>query len=304
MVMKIKTFGYCIEQGVINLYKNRLMSLASIGTISACILIIGIFYTIVSNVDYMVQSIQNNIGIAVFFDENITQQQINDLKITIGQKEEVFSVTYISAEQAWESFKKDYFKGKEELLEGFAQDNPLKDSASFQVFLADISKQEQLVNELTELPGVRYIREDREVTDVITSISDLIKYLSIILVAVLIIVSVFLISNTVRLAIELRKVEINIMKYVGATDAFIRGPFIIEGATIGLLGSLLPLILIFSFYDEVITKVVTKFIILDDYLVFMPIGEIFAKLIPLSIIIGAGIGIVGSMMTIHKHLKV
>lgn len=304
MVMKINTFGYCLEQGVINLLKNRLMTLASIGTISTCLLVIGIFYTIVSNVDYMIASIQNNIGIAIFFEDGISERQIAELKSTIDKREEVYSITYISADQAWESFKEDYFKDKEELLDGFEEDNPLEDSASFQVFLADISKQEQLVNYVSSLSGVRYVREDRQVTDIISSISDLIKYFSIVLVVVLIIVSVFLISNTVRLAIELRKVEINIMKYVGATDAFIRGPFIIEGATIGLLGAFLPLILIFTFYKDVTINIVTKFIILDDYLVFMPIEEIFTRLLPLSIIIGAGIGIVGSMMTIHKHLKV
>ncbi len=302
--MKIKTFGYCFEQGAINLFKNSLMSLASIGTISACIFIIGVFYTIASNVDFMVHTIQNNIGIAVFFDEDITQEQIQTLKTTIGQREEVFSITYISSDQAWDSFKESYFKDKEDMLIGFENVNPLEDSASFQVFLADITKQEQLVNDIAALEGVRYIKDDLQVTEVIRSISDLIKYLSIILVAVLIIVSVFLISNTVRLAIELRKVEINIMKYVGATDAFIRGPFIIEGATIGLLGALLPLVLIYSFYNEVITKLVTQFILLDDYLVFMPVGDIMTRLVPLAVVIGAGIGIVGSMMTIHKHLKV
>ncbi|MBC7958980.1 MAG: ABC transporter permease, partial [Vallitaleaceae bacterium] len=171
--MKIKTVGYCVEQGVINLYKNRLMSLASIGTISACLLVIGIFYAIVANVDYMVDSIQNNIGIAVFFDEDITGQQINDLKISIGKREEVFSINYISADQAWSNFKSKYFKGKEQLLEGFEKENPLQNSASFQVFLADISAQAQLVDYISALPGVRYIQESREVTDIITNISKL-----------------------------------------------------------------------------------------------------------------------------------
>ena len=302
--MKINTFGYCIEQGVINLYKNRLMSLASIGTISACILIIGIFYSIISNIDYMVNKFQDNIGVAVFFEENITQAQIDELKKTIGQREEVLSITYISAEEAWESFKADYFKGREQLLAGFEEENPLQNSASFQVFLSDLDKQVDLVTYIETLPGVSHIREDREVTNFIKSFSDLIKYASIILVAMLIIISVFLISNTVRLTIELRKREINIMKYIGATDAFIRGPFIIEGAAIGLVGAFIPLGIIFYSYTDIITKIMQKFIILDDYLMFMPVGSIFVRLVPVSIIIGAGIGVVGSMLTIHKHLRV
>lgn len=302
--MKIKTFGYCVEQGLINLYKNRLMSLASVGTISACILIIGIFYSIISNIDFMVNKFQDNIGVAVFFEENITQERIDELKKTIGQREDVLSITYISAEEAWESFKADYFKGREQLLAGFEDENPLENSASFQVFLSDIGKQAELVTYLETLPGISHIREDREVTNVIKSISDLIKYASIILVAILIMISVFLISNTVRLTIELRKREINIMKYIGATDAFIRGPFIIEGALIGLVGALIPLGIIFYSYSDIIYKIMNKFILLDEYLMFMPVGAIFIRLVPVSIFIGAGIGVVGSMLTIHKHLKV
>lgn len=302
--MKIKTLGYCMEQGVINLYKNRLMSLASIGTISACILIIGIFYSIISNIDFMVNKIQDNIGVAVFFEENITQVKIDEIRKAIEQRGEVLTITYISAEEAWESFKTDYFEGREQLLAGFEDENPLKDSASFQVFLSDISKQAELVTYIQTLPGVSHIREDREVTNVIKSISDLIKYASIVLVAILIMISVFLISNTVRLTIELRKREINIMKYVGATDGFIRGPFIIEGAFIGLVGALIPLVIIFYSYADIIYKIMKKFILLDDYLIFMPVGAIFVRLVPVSIIIGAGIGVVGSMLTIHKHLRV
>lgn len=304
MVMKIKTFGYCVEQGVINLYKNRLMSLASIGTISACILIIGIFYSIISNIDYMVNKFQDNIGVAVFFEENITQEQIDEMQTALEQRPDVLSVTFISAEEAWESFKTDYFKGREQLLAGFEEENPLKDSASFQVFLADISKQAELVTYIEGLTGVSHIREDREVTNFIKSFSDLIKYASIILVAILIMISVFLISNTVRLTIELRKREINIMKYVGATDGFIRGPFVIEGAIIGLVGAFVPLGIIFYSYTDIISRIMQKFILLDDYLMFMPVNTIFIRLVPLSLFIGAGIGVVGSMLTIHKHLRV
>lgn len=304
MAMKIKTLGYCFEQGIINLLKNRLMSIASIGTISACILIIGIFYSIVSNVDYMINKAQNNIGVAVFFNEDILEEQILELKSTIEKREEVYSITYITADEAWEGFKEEYFKGREQLLTGFEEVNPLKDSASLQVFLSDISKQAELVSYIEGLSGVRYVRQDQEVTNVIKSISDLIKYSSIVLIVILIIISVFLISNTVRLAIELRKREINIMKYVGATDGFIRGPFITEGIVIGLIGSIIPLGLIFYFYGDIITNIVHKFIILDSYLTFMPINDIFIRLAPLSIVIGIGIGVVGSMLTIHKHLKV
>lgn len=294
MGMRISTFGYCMEQGIINIFKNRLMSLAAIGTISACMIVIGIFYTIVSNVDYMMNSMQKNVGVAVFFNEDTSEQQILDVKTQIEGRNEVYIVNYISADEAWDSFKESYFKNREDLLDGFDKENPLKDSASLQVFLSDISKQGDLVNYIQDLPGVRYIREDRQVTEIFQNVSNLIKYVSVALVAILIIISVFLISNTVRLAIELRKVEIKIMKFVGATDAFIRGPFIIEGAIIGFLGALAPLIIIYAFYYDVISRVGSKFSLLNDYLIFMPISQIYSKLLPISLIIAIGIGVVGS----------
>jgi cell division transport system permease protein len=304
MAMKPKTLGYCLKQGIVGLFKNRLMSLASIGTISACILIVGIFYAVVANVEYMLEEVETKIGIVTFFDEGIEEDRILEIQEMIRSREDVYSVTYISADEAWESFQADYFEGREELLMGFENDNPLKDSASLQIFLADITTQGKLVDYIMSLEGVRMVREDREVTDLITSVSDFVKYISVILIAVLIIVSVFLISNTVRLAIELRKKEINIMKFIGATDAFIRGPFFVEGALIGAIGSLIPLGVIYYFYSDVIQSLLEKFSVIGDYLVFIPVNEFFVTLLPLSLAIGILIGVFGSMITIHKHLRV
>lgn len=302
--MRISTASYCLKQGTVNLFKNRLMSLASVGTISACLLVIGVFYIIVSNVEFMIDSLQNNVGIAVFFEEGQTEAQILAIKTDLEENPAIYKIDYISAQAAWDSFKDKYFEGKEELLAGFETENPLKDSASLQIFLADISQQTALVSRIEATSGVRYVRQDQEVTDIIQSFSDLVKYISVVLIAILIIVSVFLISNTVRLAIELRKTEINIMKYIGATDAIIRGPFLIEGAAIGLFGAVLPLGFIYYFYDNAVGRIQDKFLLLNDFLVFMNIHALFARLMPLSVGIGIGIGVIGSMVTIHRHLKV
>ena len=304
MVMKLSTLTYLIKQGFVNLYKNRLMSLASIGTIAACIMVIGIFFSVVSNIEHMIHEIQHNIGVVLFFEESTSEQRILEIKDTLEQRDEVFKVTYISAEKAWEEFKKDYFRGREELLAGYEDKNPLEDSASLQIYLKDITKQEQLVSSIEQLEDIRYVREEREITYVFEGINDFVKYLSVVLIMILIVVSVFLISNTVRLGIELRKREINIMKYIGATDTFIRGPFIVEGAGIGLIGALIPLGIIANFYDEAIQKIINEFTILNNYLQFLTVNEILVSLVPLSIVIGIGIGVVGSMLTIHKHLKV
>lgn len=302
--MKIRTLKYCCKQGAINLFKNRLMTFAAIGTISACLFVIGVFYAVVSNVEYMLDEVENDIGIALFFEEGTEESRILELKTMIEQRREVHGVTYVSPEDAWEQFKEDAFEGKEELLIPFEEENPLMDSASLLVFMEDIKKQEQLVNYINTIDEVRYVREAEEVTSFMQDFNDLIKYASIILIIILVLISVFLISNSIRVAITLRKNEISIMRYIGAKDSLIKGPFLIEGALIGIAGTILPLLLIFIFYDNVIGNLNNKFPILQDYLVFLSVNQIFSRLIPLSIAIGIVIGLVGSRLTIHKHLKV
>lgn len=304
MVMKVRTMGYCVKQGVLNSFKNRMMSLASMGTISACIFVIGIFYCIVSNVDYIVEENQKKVGVVVFFDEGTDEKRILDIKKTINERKEVHKIDYTSAESAWNEHKVKYFEGREELLSGFEEDNPLKDSASLQIFLSDITKQGRLVNFINALDGVRMVREDREATNIIQNFNELIKYLSVILISILVLVSVFLISNTVRLAIQIRKREINIMKYVGATDGLIRGPFIIEGIVIGFVGAIIPLGFIYFFYNDAKDRVLEEFSTLSSFLVFQTVNDIFAVLLPLALVIGIVIGAVGSLLTIHKHLRV
>lgn len=302
--MKLRTLNYCFKQGIINIFKNRLMSLASIGTISSCLFVIGLFYTVAANVEYMMDEVENKIGIAVFFEEDITEDEIMSLQSQIENREEVSSIEYISPEDAWNNFKEEYFEGKEELLAGFEEDNPLVNSASFQIFIKDIDSQEALVDYINSLEGVRYIRQTEDITEIVRGFNSFVNYMSIILIIILIIVSVFLISNTVRLAISLRKTEINIMKYIGATDFFIRFPFFIEGALIGAIGSVIPLTIIYFSYDLVIEKINNQFAIIQELLVFMDVNQVFTRLVPVSIIIGVGIGIVGSLLTMHKHLKV
>ncbi len=303
--MRLRTYGYCLENGLLSLFKNRLMAFASIGTISACLFVIGLFYTVVVNVQYTLDELENNIGIAVFFKQGISTEEINVLKQKIVGREEVESLTYISPDEAWEMAKKDLFEGKEDLLVGIKDgDNPLKDSASFQIYIKDINMQKQLTRYIESLDGVRHVRQAEEVAEVVQGFNSFIQYICIILIIVLILISVFLISNTIRIAVESRKKEIGIMKYIGATDGFVRGPFIVEGLLIGIIGCVLPLLIIYYSYDLVIERIYADFAILENLILFMNVGQVIQKLIPLCLIIGVGIGFIGSSMTLHKHLKV
>jgi cell division transport system permease protein len=304
MVMRIKTLWYCLIEGVKNLFKNRLMSLASILTIVASLFIVSIFYCITVNLNYTLDEFEHNIGIAIFFEDNVTENEMLTLKTQLEAREEVYQVTYISEEDAWNEFKGDYFEGREELLDGFDDDNPLAGSASLQVLFEDISRQDHLIRLLESEVIVRHVKEAREVAAIVENFNDLVAYISLALIVILSIISLFIISNTIRLGIALRKREINIMRYIGAKTLMIRGPFIVEGALIGLIGASIPLLAISYFYNQVVQSIITQFYLLKDFLVFIPVEELMVQLTPIMLISGASLGVIGSRFTIGRYLKV
>lgn len=270
----------------------------------ASLFVVSIFYCIVMNLNFILNEFEHNIGIAVFFNDGVTESQILTLKNQLEARDEVFQVTYISDEEAWQTFKNDFFAGREELLDGFEEDNPLKGSASIQILFSDITKQEQLVTLLNQEDIVRHVREAREVTLIVQNINSLVTYVSIALVFILSIISLFIIANTIRLAIALREREINIMRYIGARTLMINGPFIVEGIIIGLIGAAIPLLGIQLTYDTVIHSITTQFIILKDFLVFIPKELLVKQLAPSILAAGGILGYLGSQMTVSKYIKV
>lgn len=296
---------YAIRQGFKNIGRNRLFSLASVGTITACLFIFGIFYCIVVNFQYMVHAAESNVGVTVFFDETVTEDKMLEVQRLIDAREEVSSTTYISADEAWENFKQDYFPdGDEGILAGLDQDNPLVDCASVQVYLADTSRQAELISYIEGLEGVSEVNASDIIADSFTNFSRLIGYASLGIILILVFVAIFLISNTVMIGITVRKEEIAIMKYIGATDLFVRGPFIVEGMTIGLIGSVIPVAILRVLYPMVVDFVLEHFSILNRILTFMNVNDVFNILIPISLAIGLGIGFIGSYMTLRKHVRV
>ena len=284
---------YAIRQGFKNIGRNRLFSLASVGTITACLFLFGIFYCIVANFQYMVHAAESNVGVTVFFDETVTEDKMLEIQRLIDAREEVSSTNYISADDAWENFKQDYFAdGDEGILAGLDQDNPLVDCASVQVYLADTSRQAELISYIESLEGVSEVNASDIIADSFTNFSRLVF------------VAIFLISNTVMIGIAVRKEEIAIMKYIGATDLFVRGPFIVEGMTIGLIGSVIPVAILRALYPMVVDFVLEHFSILNRILTFMNVNDVFNILIPISLAIGLGIGFIGSYMTLRKHVRV
>lgn len=315
--MKIRTLFYIIKQGFANIFRNKLFSLASVATISACLFLFGLLYAVVANFQTMVKTAEEGVSVTVFFhsesgpigdgcESHIMGQVPSDARIEeIGQqiaaRAGVGEVRFTSADEAWATWGKEYYG--ENYAEGFPE-NPLADSANYEVYLSDVEEQGALVTWLQSIPEVRKVNYSELTANTLSGVNLLIAYVSIGIIAILLGVSVFLISNTVAIGISVRKEEINIMKYIGATDFFVRAPFVLEGVLIGLIGAIIPLFLLHSLYNYVLTYVMQEFSVLSAFLNFLSMEQLFEFLVPISLGLGVGIGFLGSMSTVRKHLYV
>ncbi|WP_277408971.1 permease-like cell division protein FtsX [Lacrimispora xylanisolvens] len=302
--MRISTFWYCLKQGVINICRNILFSLASIATVSACIFLFCLFFSIMVNVQYVVKNTESTVGITVFFNEGLDKNKITEIGNEIKQRKEVKEVKFTSAEDAWSEAKKEYFGDMQDLAEGFEEDNPLANSSSYTIFLTDLTQQDELVSWLNGIEGVRKVNYSKTAAEGMNSLNKVIGILSMLIIGILLAVAIFLISNTISVAAAFRKNENQIMKLIGATNYMIRAPFVVEGVIIGLVGASLPLIAIYFLYRSAVGYVVTKFSILSGLFQFLPVDAIFPYMAATAMSLGLGIGFFVSFFTIRKHLKV
>ncbi len=298
--MRISTFFYTLRQGVRNMFRNAWFSLASIATIASCLLLFGIFYSVVANFQNIVKNAEAGVAVTVFFDEGLSDEEKQHIGELILDRKEVDRINFVSADEAWNSFKDEYLG---EYAEGFTE-NPLEDSENYEIYMKDISLQSSLVTYLKTIPGVRQVNSSQQTADALTGANRLISYISIGIIGILLAVSIFLISNTVMIGISVRKEEIGIMKYIGATDFFVRAPFVVEGLLIGVIGAAIPLGIIYFIYIRAMNMILERFTEIGSILQFLPVETIFQTLTPVSLGIGAGIGLIGSFVTVRKHLRV
>lgn len=300
----ISVFFYSVRQGIKSMRKNRMFTLASIGTMAACLFLFGMFYFIVSNFNHMVKEVETSVGVTVFFEEDISQEQIYSIGEAIKARDEVDHMEFISAEKAWEQFVKENFKDNPELVKSFGTDNPLKDSASWQVFIKDISAQEEVAAYIETIEGVRLVKRSDDTAKGLENANKLISYVSIAIILILLAVSIFLINSTISTGITVRRAEIGIMRLMGASDFFIRAPFIVEGVVIGIIGASIPLVILIVSYDSIINYINNKFNLISGWLTFLEAAQIFRILIPICLLIGIGVGFLGSFFTVRKHLNI
>ena len=322
--MKISTLLYTIRQGFVNIFRNKWYSLASVATISACLLLFGILFSVVSNFQNIVMKVEEGVSLTVFFhseegiynekrgtfadgcvshtpDQLPSDARLEEIGQMIARRSEVSNVVFFSDEEVWRKFAADSYG--EEYAEGFPE-NPLAGEDNYEVYLSDVSTQSALVTWLESIPEVRKVRYSEVTADTLSGANLLIAYVSMGVILILLAVSIFLISNTVSIGISVRSEEINIMKYVGATDFFVRAPFVLEGMLIGLMGALIPLWIIYHIYNYALTYILERFSVLGSFLDFLPVEQIFTTLTPVSLVIGIGIGFLGSITTVKKHLHV
>lgn len=400
--MKLRTWKYYISQGFRGVFKNGLMSAASIIIVSACVFTVILSLSIMVNVDYVLSQIESNVGVTVFLGNKPTDAQVKVLQKKIEEMPNVTKVTYISQQGALEKAKKMW---DTDTLDGLKEDNPFPRSLDVQVsgishqkdVIARITKLQQefenqivngevetvaetttidpaqaskaavnnavkeagsqptttktaLLDKLTgtvevqaegtsatpvteglptpatiqqennepvtvnnapkigdadyEYQGIESIRHAQQLTDTLMAIDAIFKIVSVVIIAILAIISIGIIMNTIKLTVFIRKNEIGIMKYVGATDWFIRWPFIVEGVIIGLIGAAIPSVISWLSYDRIVDYFNTHISVLNTLMSLKSGSEIFIVTIPVALLVGALLGAVGSITSVRKHLRV
>ena len=304
--MRIGTFWFCLKQGIVNICRNIWFSLASAAIISACIFLFCVFYSIINNIQYMVVTAESTMGITVFFDESLSDDGIQRIGEQIASEKggQIKRMEYVSAEEAWENFQTEYFGENTSLAAGFAEDNPLAGSASYEIFLNDIEEQDAMVRYLESIDGVRKVNYSNSAAAGLASFNRILALLFGVIIALLLAVAIFLISNTISVAAEFRKSENRIMRLIGATNFMIRAPFVVEGTLIGLVGALVPLAAMYFLYNRTVEYVMERFRLLSGLIQFLPVSEIYPSMTAISLALGGGLGFIVSFVTIRRHLRV
>ncbi|MEK4457911.1 MULTISPECIES: permease-like cell division protein FtsX [unclassified Paenibacillus] len=305
--MTFNTFLRHLREGFKNIFRNGWMSVASVTSIIVSLLILGVFIMLVLNVNSLADQADSQVEVNVFLELNVEQNMRETLQKEIAAMPEISKTTFVTKAQGLEELRKDLGDSGKELLEGFDKDsNPLPDKIVVEVIepttVPFVAEKIEKLNTLHPEKPILKVRYGKGTVETLFTITKLIRNVGFIFVAGLALMSMFLISNTIRVTILARRREIGIMKLVGATNFFIRWPFFIEGALIGLIGSLITVGILFTGYQRLLTAVQGDIAL--NMLKLMPLEGIWIQLSALLIILGMLVGIVGSTLSMRKFLKV
>ncbi|MDP4090348.1 MAG: permease-like cell division protein FtsX [Bacillota bacterium] len=298
--MKINTFKYFVVDASKSLRRNITISFASIITVAATLFIFGIFLLLMNNTGKLVDTVNGQVEIKVFLKLDVTPDQKDNIETALKQDSEVQSVKYETKEEALANFKNMMGQENKDILSGYDEDhNPFQTSFIVRLKAPEYAKTVQ--NRIKDMSGIDEVKNDQQLINIILSISKAVKWIGIAIFALLVGVSLFLIVNTIRLTVFSRRREIGIMKFVGATDWFIRWPFIIEGMVIGIVGSIVSNIGLYYLYKFAVRKLVSGAIVVPQ---FIPPTYVSYTLSWQFAIAGAAIGAIGSIIALRRFLAV
>ena len=299
--MKYNIFGYLIGEGFSNVFKNKKSTGASLMIMCATMIIFGIFLILGENINHFVSEVESAQGIQVFINNDTTQEQIDTLGEQIRGLDGVSTVEFVSKEQALEQMK-ERFGEQQDLLDGYEENNIFP--ASYIVTMTDLNKSGDIQNQILTFENVKKITSRDETVATLIDLANGIKIVTGVILALLIIISVFIIANTIKLTVHARRKEISIMKYVGATNGFIRWPFIVEGMIIGVIASIISIAIVGLAYNFISQNLLSSEFMQVINMSLVSFNDMFSSIIFVYMLLGIGIGAVGSVISMRKYLKV
>ena len=300
--MKYNILGYLIGEGFSNVFKNKKSTGASLMIMCATMIIFGVFLILGENINHFVQEVEEAQGIQVFATDEATDEQIQKLGEDIQKVNGVNTIEYKSKEAALDQMKQK-FSENEELLEGYEGENNIF-TASYVVTLTDLNLSGQVQEEISKLDNVKKITSSDETVSTLIDLANGVKIVTGVILVLLVVISIFIIANTIKLTVHARRKEISIMKYVGATNGFIRWPFMVEGMIIGIASALFSLLILGGIYNYVAEKIAIAFVSIQLPVQLLTFSDIFNWLLVVYLIIGIGIGAIGSAISMKKYLEV
>lgn len=304
MTVKYNVVSYFIGEGIRNVFKNKKSTMSAITVMFLCMLIFGVFFIIGENINHIMSTVEEAQGVQVYFKVGTSQERIDEIGEQIKKIEGINSVQFISKEDGFNEYKED-LKNNASALDGMSSDF-LPDS--YRITLSNLELNEQIQKQITDIVGEDMhkngIRSSNETIATIMKIGKGIRYFTFALLVILILFAVVIISNTIKLTVHARRKEISIMKYVGATNSFIRGPFIVEGILIGLIAAGIAILIVGMIYNGVIPNAEQSEVIKKLEITFVTFSDMFRLLIIVYLILGMGIGVIGSSISMRKYLEV
>lgn len=301
MTVRINSLIYLIGEGIKSVFKQKKMTSASIIIMCATMFMFGVFYLIGENVNFVMRQVESQQGMRVVILEEATESDIENLQVDIQKIDGVSTVTFVSKEEALASMK-NWLGEYQDVIAGYDEDNPFP--ASYFVTLTDLERNEEVQEKIKALKSVDKITSSNDTISKLASIAKSLQTVTLVLLSLLIVISIFIISYTIKLTVYARRREISIMKYVGATNGFIRGPFIVEGMVIGVISALITLAVVGFSYNGTLSKILESTVIQNMTVSFYTFDQLFVKILIVYFILGIGIGILGSIISMRKYLKV